>query len=249
MNPIITTLIIIGIVLLIIAAIVLFVKWKLNSVTRKYLNMNLKQTADLIGKGLKEEVTTPKPISNVSAVYKPRLMRDFPDMSYERFLDMANTALTSILVAIQTGNTDSIKDATDTVKQKVINIVAGNNSRNTVEHYDDIKIHRTAISDYRSTSDTATAVFEISFQCFHWLEGEKKSSRPENPTQYAASVTLSYGKEFAENATNLTYSHNCPNCGAPVYAVGGKIVCKFCGTGITEDIYKSWLVSAYNFIK
>ena len=245
MDPIIRTLIIIGIVLLVIAAIVGFVKWKLSCVTRKYLNMDLKQTADLIGKGLKDEVTTPKAISNVSAVYKPRLMRDFPDMSYERFLDMANTALTSILVAVQTGKPDEIRDATDTVKQKVTNIVAANNSRGVTEHYDDIKIHRTAISDYRST----TAVFEISFQCFHWLEGEKKSKKPENPTQYAASVTLSYGREFAENATNVTYSHNCPNCGAPVYAVGGKIVCKFCGTGITEEVYKSWLVSAYNFIR
>ncbi len=249
MNPIITTLIIIGIVLLVIAAVVLYIRWKLSTVTRKYLNMNLKQTADLIGRGLKDEVTTPKSISNVSAVYKPKLMRDFPDMSYERFLDMANTALTSILVAIQTGKPDDIKDATDTVRQKVTNIVAGNNSRDVTEHFDDIKIHRTAIADYKSTGETANAVFEISFQCFHWLEGDKKSKKPENPVQYAASVTLSYGREFAENATNITYSHNCPNCGAPVYAVGGKIVCKFCGTGITEEVYKSWLVSAYNFIK
>ena len=121
--------------------------------------------------------------------------------------------------------------------------------RDVTEHFDDIKIHRTAIADYKSTGETANAVFEISFQCFHWLEGDKKSNKPENPVQYAASVTLSYGREFAENATNITYSHNCPNCGAPVYAVGGKIVCKFCGTGITEEVYKSWLVSAYNFIK
>ena len=43
MNPIITTLIIIGIVLLVIAAVVLYIRWKLSTVTRKYLNMNLKQ--------------------------------------------------------------------------------------------------------------------------------------------------------------------------------------------------------------
>ncbi len=248
MSPILVTLIIIVIILLTIAGLVLYIRWRLGRATKKYLNMNLKQTADYIGKGLKDEVSTPKPISNVSAVYKPRLMRDFPDMTYERFLEMASTALVSIMTAIESGNTAKIENATDTVKEKVYNIICDNNSRNVVEHYDEIRIHRTAIADYRSTSETATAKFEISFQCCHYFE-DGKHNKPENPTQMAGSITLSYGRDFAENATSLTYSHNCPNCGAPVYAVGGKIVCKFCGTGITEQVYKSWLVSDYNFIR
>lgn len=252
MNPvltaIITPLIVIAVIALVIFIIVIIIKHKLESATRRYLGMGLKDTANMLGNGLREETTMPKAISNVSAIYKPRLMRDFPDMTYERFLEMANTALVSILTAIESGDADRIGNATDSLKSVIRDKIHDNNGRNIVEHFDDIKLHRTAISDYRTTSDTATADFEISFQCIHYLEGKDKI--PENPSQYAACVSLSYGREFAEDSSSLTFSHNCPNCGAPIYAVGGRMMkCTYCGTGVTEEVYKSWLVSAYKFIK
>lgn len=249
MEPILTTLIVIGIIVLAIAGGVLFIRAKLNSVTKNYLGMDLKSTSELIKNGLKDEVTTPKSISNVSAMYKPQLLRDFPDMSYERFLEMANSSLTSILTAIENENTGDLRLATDSLKEKVYNIISDNHNKGVVEHFDSIKIHRTAIADYKSSSDVATAVFEISFQCLHYYQG-KNTKKPENVTQMAASVTLSYGREFAEDATTLTFSHNCPNCGAPVYSVGGRMMqCRFCGTGVTQDVHRSWLTSGYKFIK
>ena len=248
MTPILTA---IGVVCVIATAIgigVLVIKAKLNSATKRYLGMNLQQTADLIGRGLKDEVTTPRSISNVSAMYKPQLMRDFPDMTYERFLEMANSALVSILTAIEKESTSGIEFATDTLKQQIYDRICDNHDRNIIEHFDDIKLHRTVIANYKTTDDTATAVFEISFQCVHYLEGKDKKI-PENPQQFAASVTLGYGREYREDSRSITYSHNCPNCGAPVYAVGGKMMkCPYCGTGVTEEVYKSWSVSAYRFI-
>ena len=178
MNPvltaIITPLIVIAVIALVIFIIVMIIKHKLESATRRYLGMGLKDTANMLGNGLREETTMPKAISNVSAIYKPRLMRDFPDMTYERFLEMANTALVSILTAIESGDADRIGNATDSLKSVIRDKIHDNNGRNIVEHFDDIKLHRTAISDYRTTSDTATADFEISFQCIHYLEGKDK---------------------------------------------------------------------------
>lgn len=252
MDAVITTLIVIGIIFAAIAVGVLFVRAKLNSMTKRYLNMNLKQAGELIGNGLKDEVTTPKSISNVSAMYKPKLLRDFPDMSYERFIEIANSSFLSVLNAIENENTGKLSNATDSLKEKVYNIISDNRGRNTVEHFDDIKIHRTAIANYTSNSDTAKAVFEISFQCLHFFEGGKaaKNSKPDNPTQMAASITLCYGREYQEDTTTMTFAHNCPNCGAPVYSVGGRMMkCKYCGTGVTEEIHKSWLADSYKFIK
>ncbi len=247
MTPILTALIVIAVIALAILALILFIKHKISSFTRNYLGMGLGETADLIGRGLKEETTTPRSISNVSAMYKPKLMRDFPDMTYDRFLEMANTALVSILGAIESGKTDRLGNATDTLKNQVFGRIRDNNGRKLTEHFDDVQIHRTAIADYKTTSESATAVFEISFQCLHYFEGKDKV--PETPKQLAASVTLSYGREFTEDAGSLTFSHNCPNCGAPVYEVGGRMMkCPYCGTGVTEEVYKSWLVSAYRFI-
>jgi hypothetical protein len=251
MNPVLTAIltpiIVIAVIALVIFIIVMIIKRKIESATRRYLGMGLRETADLLGQGLREETTTPKAISNVSAIYKPQLMRDFPDMTYERFLEMANTALVSVLTAIESGNEDRIENATDSLKSIIRDRIRDNNGRNLVEHFDDIQLHRTAISDYKTTSDTATADFEISFQCLHFFEGKDKV--PASPVQLAARVSLSYGREFAEDSSSLTYSHNCPNCGAPVYSVGGRMMkCTYCGTGVTEEVYKSWLVSAYKFI-
>ena len=244
---IITTLVVIAIIFITIFVLVMFIKHKINSATRKYLGMNFQQTADLIGRGLREETTTPKPISNVAAVYKPKLERDFPDMTYERFLETANAALYSILTGIECESTANIENATDTLKNQVYDRICDNQGRRVVEHFDDIKIHRSGVSNYKSSSDTATADFEISFQCLHYFAGKDKV--PENPSQLAARVTLSYGQEFREDSKSLTYSHNCPNCGAPIYSVGGRMMkCQYCGTGITEEVYKSWLVSAFKFI-
>ncbi|MBQ9483835.1 MAG: zinc-ribbon domain-containing transport protein [Ruminiclostridium sp.] len=251
MNPVLTAIltpiIVIAVIVLVIFIIVMIIKHKLESATRRYLGMGLKETADMLGNGLREEATTPKAISNVSAMYKPKLLRDFPDMSYERFLEMANTALVSILTAIESGNADRLENATDSLKSVIRDRIHDNNGRNLVEHFDDIKLHRTAISDYKTTSDTASADFEISFQCVHFFEG--KDNAPDKPSQFAARVTLSYGREFTEDSGSLTFSHNCPNCGAPIYSVGGRMMkCTYCGTGVTEEVYKSWLVSAYKFI-
>ena len=62
--PIITTLVVIAIIFIAIFILVMFIKHKINSATRKYLGMNFQQTADLIGRGLREETTPPKPISS-----------------------------------------------------------------------------------------------------------------------------------------------------------------------------------------
>ena len=33
-----------------------------------------------------------------------------------------------------------------------------------------------------------------------------------------------------------------------VFVVAVAMKCPYCGTGVTEEVYKSWLVSAYKFI-
>ncbi|MBP5605171.1 MAG: hypothetical protein J6X60_06475 [Ruminiclostridium sp.] len=246
--PIITAIVIILIVVAVIFIVIAIIKRKLNSLTRTYLHMDLKQTANYLGDGIRNETTIPKSISNVSAVYEPRLLRDFPDMTYNRFLDMANSALISILTAIEHENEQEIELATDSLKSSIKGIIQDNRGKNVVEHFDNIKLHRTGISNYNSSEDNATTDFEISFQCIHYYAGKDKKI-PEDPSQFAARVTLSYGKEYKDDASSIVFSHNCPNCGAPVYSVGGKMMkCSYCGTGVTEEIYKSWLISAYRFI-
>lgn len=249
MGGIITALIIAAIIVGGVAAAIGIVKYKLNSVTRQYLGMGLDETARLISDGLKEENTTPKPISNMSAVYKPKLMRDFPQMSYEQFETLAKSAFLSTLTAIESEDVQRLENTTRGFSQHIENIIADNRSRNVTEYFDDIKIHRVSIADYKSTADTANAVFEISFQCFHFFSDTPKKKK-NNLSQLAAKITLVYSRETFEDSDNAVFAHNCPNCGAPLYGVGKDTVCRYCGSGFTEkDVTKVWLADSFNFIK
>lgn len=246
---IIPLLIILAIVIAILIGIAI-IKHKVNATTQKYLGMSASQTADLISKGLKEEVTTPKSISNLSAVYKPKLQRDFPGMQFGQFESMAKNALTSALNAIESEDTSILKDTTLSFNKKVEEIISDNKSRKLIEHFDNYQMHRISISDYKKTSDTASVDFEISFQCNHFYtstDGRNVENKENTLTQYAARVQLVYGRSFEEDTA--VYSHNCPNCGAPVYAVGENKVCEYCGCGFTESFDKSWLAGDFSFIK
>ncbi len=249
MEGIVTALIIVAIIVAGILVVIAVIKHKLNRMTRQYLGMGLDETARLISDGLKAEATTPKSISNMSAVYKPKLMRDFPQMTYEQFETLAKNAFLSALTAIESEDVQRLENTTRGFTQHIENIIADNRSRGITEHFDDIKIHRVSIADYKSTADSARAVFEISFQCLHFLS-ESSEKDKDTLSQLAASVTLVYSRETFEDSDNAVFAHNCPNCGAPIYGVGKDTVCKYCGSGFTEkDVTKVWLADSFKFIK
>lgn len=248
MESIITTLVVIGIIVLAIVIVVAVIKHKLNSMTRQYLGMGLGETADFIKKGIAEESTTPKAISNLSAVYKPKLMRDFPDMTYGQFEETAKNTLISVLNSIQAASIDSLLSPTDNMKKKVQGIINANAAAHATEHFDNIKIHRVSIADYRSTDKTAEAVFELSFQCNHLIDKGKSTKNDDTLTQMAAKVVLIYGADEYENQCSVL-SHNCPNCGAPIQAVGSNKACPYCGTGITEASVRCWLADSFDIIR
>lgn len=249
MPAIVTTLIIVAIVVLVVFVVIAVIKHKLRSVTKKYLGMGLDETARLISDGLREESASPKAISNMSAVYKPKLMRDFPQMTYEQFETLAKTTLLSTLGAIENESADGLENTTRGYIAAVNSIISDNRGRNVAEYFDDVKLHRISIADYKSEADSAKAVFEASFQCRHYFSDTPEKNR-DALSQFAAKIILVYSRESFEDSDNAVFSHNCPNCGAPIYGVGTNTVCKYCGSGFTEkDITKVWLADSFNFIK
>ncbi|MGN0588026.1 MAG: zinc ribbon domain-containing protein [Ruminiclostridium sp.] len=246
MDAIITTLIVIGIIALAIFILVAIIKHKLNSVTRKYLNMGLGETADLISKGLKEETTTPKAISNLAAVYKPKLLRDFPETNYEQFEEMAKSSFKSILDSIEAEDTSLLIKASDSLTQNVKHIINDNKGKGLRECFDDLKIHRMSVSDYKNTSDAAQVAFEISFQCLHYFIGKKETDK--TLKQLAGRITLICGTKLKDDNNSSVFTDNCPNCGAPIRSAKGETFCPYCGTGVTQVIDKIWLANSFEFI-
>ncbi len=231
------------IVLAVIAAAIigggLLIRHKLNQTTRKYLGMELDETAKLIRNGIREEASAPRPIANMTAVYKPKLLRDFPETSYEQVEQMARNALSGFLAAITAGDTAKLFAPSRNLTQQARSRIDENLSKGRTESFEDLKIHKTSLADYRSTGGVADAVFEISFEALHGGE---------EPEQMACSVLLNSGRAEADGSSSAVYTMNCPNCGAPLRVAGKETVCRYCGSGVSERGTRVWLADSVKFI-
>lgn len=251
MEIIIGTLVSIAIVIGVIALVVVIVKSKLNKVTRSYLGMGLGETADFLSKGLKEEASLPKSITDLTAVYRPQIERDFPQFSYANMKSMAENALINAFNAIEKCDSSLLSDVSKRLTEQVDNIIADNRSTNTRTVYDDVKISKTGISKYTKTSTTSEAIFEISLShLFYSVRGNSVvSGNREQPTTAAYKVILSYNQEEYLTSTSVVFASACPNCGAPISAIGDKKFCTYCGSGLTEIADRIWQVNSFSRFK
>lgn len=239
MNSIITTLIVLAIIAAAIVFGVWLIKRKLNQATRKYLGMGLDQTAELLRNGIREEATMPKPIANMTPVYKPKLLRDFPEMSYEQVETMAKNALLGFLTAVAAEDTGKLFQPSRNLTQQAQSRIDRNALRGVREQFESPKIHKISMTDYHSENGTVDAEFQLSFEALHG------GAQPE---QMSCTVLLNCGRAEAEESGGAYYSHTCPSCGAPVTAVGVNKVCRYCGSGITERGTRVWLADSVTFL-
>ncbi len=238
MGAILTTLIIIGIIALAITIGVLVIRHKLNNLSKKYLGRNLQQVGEAIKEGLNDDSQPPRTISVMTSIHKPKFERDFPDMSYAQIEAMAKNALTGYLNAVESQDAGKLYEPSLNLTQQLYDRLTDNDSRG-VEHFDNVKIHRIALANYINSAGIVDAVFEISFECYHFF---KESEKLNAPNQLACSVTLNYGRAMADGA--VIEGHNCPNCGAAITTS----VCEYCGTGISRIDIKKWLADSVKFI-
>lgn len=239
MEPIITTLIVLAIIAAAIMLAIGLIKRRLNQATRKYLGMGLGETADLIRNGIREEASTPKPIANMTPVYKPKLLRDFPETSYEQVETMAKNALLGFLTAVAAEDAGKLFRPSRNLTQQAQSRIDGNRAQSLSERFDSPKIHKISMSDYRSANGTADAEFQISF------EAGRGGAQPE---QMSCAVLLNCGRAEAEESGGAVFSHTCPSCGAPVTAVGASKVCRYCGSGLSERGTRVWLADSVTFL-
>ena len=242
MGAIITTLIVIGIIVLAIVIGIAVIRYKLNRVTQKYLGKNLDQVGEAIKEGLNDDSQPPRKISVMTSINQPKFHKDFPDMSYAQIETMAKNALTGYLTAIEEQDVSKLYEPSLNLTQQVYDRLTDNASRG-VEHFDNVKIHRIALANYINSGGVVDAVFEISFECYHFFDESEKLNAP---NQLACSIVLNHGKALADGA--VIEGHNCPNCGAPISAIGNKKVCEYCGSGFSTIDIKVWLADSVKFI-
>ena len=85
---------------------------------------------------------TPKSVSGMTRLMEPQIMRDFPDFNWSEFKHRAENMLTSALLAISSERPERLVDASEEVKNQVLNIIADNQAAQVREVYNNIKIHQ-----------------------------------------------------------------------------------------------------------
>lgn len=191
-----------------------------------------------------EYSSTPKSVSAMTNLCLPKIKREFPEFQYDEMKVRAENVLTSYLMAVSAGSVSLLKEGSRELKDKLEMHITMLKGRGEKETFENIKLHRTEIADYKKRNGRCIIVFQISLQYKHVIRkegGDIISGSPDVLTQARYNVELVYiqDRELVEDERDLSLGVNCPNCGAPVSGLGSKI-CEYCGTPIVELNIYAW---------
>lgn len=237
-------------VILAIAAGVLVIRRKLGNITRTYLGTGLSETAKMLSDGIADECRLPYSVPKLTPLYKPKIERDFPEMGYERMESMVKNGIADILNALESGDSSGVAHSSVRLRDQLHGIIEDNRSRGEQVHYDSLKIHSVGVESYNSTSSSAAAVFQTALESHYYVtkNGQIVSGSRDKPTQNLFSVTLAHNQDLSEDDNRSYIESNCPNCGAPVPAVGGR-ECPYCGSGLVPAVDKIWQIDSFKLLK
>ena len=249
-EKLISVLVPIVVVLVMVIVIVKLVSEIKHSVTRT-LNSQMMHAAKTILKSLNDNPTgvPPYPVPQLTAVYRPKIERDFPEMSFDRFESMARNGMIAILNAVESKKTDSVENSSQNLKNQLKVLVEDFSRRGEDIHYDNVNIHAVAIENYYSTNSSASMVFQISLQslAYRTKDGKVVSGSNTVPRQNLFSLTLMHNQSGNPGSKHY-FEANCPNCGAPIEDMSSRS-CPFCGSGLVPVVDKIWQIDSFKLLK
>ncbi len=205
---------------------------------------NITQAAEQMRK---EYTTTPKSVSAMTSLLLPKIVTDFPDFQYDEMKERAENVLTGYLRSITAHNVSMLKDGNTELKQQLDDYIQMLLAQGLREHFDQIKIHRTEISQYRKSEGRCIITFQSALECYHYITEEsshlKEGSKDyKYQTKYNIDLIYIQDRNLVENELDHALGLNCPNCGAPISTLGTK-VCEYCGTPVIEINIHAWSFS------
>lgn len=191
-----------------------------------------------------EYATTPKSVSAATGLYLPRVTKDFPDFHYDEMKERAENVLVSYLRSIDADNPLLLTEGTEELKDQLAMRVEMLRSQETEEHFSQINIHRTEISQYRKQRGRCSVVFQSAVEYFYYYKqknGDILKGSPDTRMQAKYDVECIYiqDRDKVSGIREAALAVNCPNCGAPLSGLGAK-VCAYCDTPIVELNIRSW---------
>ena len=217
----------------------LTIRIKLRNVSRQLFGTE--SIVDGLNRQADIAAETPISVSGMTRLLEPQIMRDFPDFNWSEFKHRAENMLTSALLAISSERPERLVDASEEVKNQVLNIIADNQAAQVREVYNNIKIHQTEISNYRKDKGNCIIVIQSAVEYYHYkvsgdhvTEGSK-----ERKVQTKYNVELLYVQDGEEKEFDNAFTTTCPQCGAPVRGLG-NMICEYCGAHVVPINTKVW---------
>ena len=186
---------------------------------------NLVHTAtEIIKKADLEAETTPKSLSSAEPLLMDRIKRDFPEYNPELIRQRVARDAKTFYESAQAGKCLYEDGISDQLRERLESFlppdVAGN-----------IQVHKVALAAYDDSSQDRVLTFQAA-AAFQDPAGTTRQRR----------LILKYLAAWSTDTVTGVKKANCPNCGAPIPAVGSK-VCQYCGTALKVWAGTQWLLT------
>lgn len=187
----------------------------------------------------------------MTRLMEPQIKRDFPEFVWEQFKRMSERVLVSALCAITTEDIYKLdREASDEVRQQVLVRIDSNEAAGFTEHFDEIRVHQTEISNYVKRDGRCVISIQSAVEYFYYktasgklVSGDKEYKKQ---TRYNMELVYIQDIDMLDNAgIGSAVGTTCPNCGAPVRSLGAK-KCEYCGSYVEPVNIKVWKLQSFH---
>ena len=241
--------IVILVLLLVLVGLVYYAYVKIRNKVRRFSRQvfGTSNIADGIKSMEMEQSITPKSVSAATSLYLPQITKDFPDFHYGEMKTRAENVLISYLRSVDAMNAGLLTEGTSELKDSLSMRIESLRRLGQKEHFQNIKIHRTEISQYRKTKGRCSVVLQSAVEYIHYVEKGGSIQKGRNDireqSKYDIEVIYIQDRELVENHDDAGLAMNCPNCGAPLPMLGAK-KCEYCDSPIVEFNIRTWNFAA-----
>lgn len=170
------------------------------------------------------EPEKPRSLSSMESVVLPKILKDFPEFNPRVFAERVRLDAKTYYESGAQGKVLYKDDATETFK-------ADFETRLPKEVSGGIDVHRASIAAY----DNATRKKILTCQAAVGFSDKTGTPRERR-------LVLCYIAGYADDPESPVVGYNCPNCGAPLPAVGAR-VCAYCGTAFSAPVSFGWMLT------
>ena len=216
-----------------------------NSVPQDSLDFN--ETIQLKKGAKAEKYSRKKAIMNNTAIFLPRIGKDFPGFNYPEMQRRVQTTLVSYLRAIDQEDPALLVGGGEELKTSLKLHLNMLKDQGVHENFDDINVHCTEISKYFKDPGRCIITFQSALVCHHNKikagEVTEGSEEIDYETKFEIEMVYIQDREKVVSDDEMAMGYNCPNCGAPVKSLKKK-VCEYCGAAIQEYNIKVWTITS-----